>query len=210
MATRTTGRLGTFLGLTALAGVIWYAAGTTVGAHDFRAGQVIFTAGQPITGQPVDVTLSIQGLGGLPASLRNSRVVISADMTAHRMTPVTAELKTELPDYKRGGRIAFTMPGDWRITVKVIEASEAERVAVFPLTVLRSDAVPATTSLAIGVELNTAPRPTVFEPWNVVWATVALILLFEALAVVGYFRRLGRETAGAGQPVNAARETVGE
>ncbi len=205
-----TSRIARAIGLAAVVAAIWFAAGARPGAHAITSGFITFTAGQPITGRPVEMQISLQGLGGMPATLANSMVLIEADMTAHRMTPVTATLAQDLPDYKRGGTIAFTMPGEWRITVKVIEQNEAERVAVFPLTVLRSDAVPAANSLTIQVDLESAPNPTVFDPWNVVWAGVGLVVLLEAFAVVGYLRRATRTEEPLAAAAVGARETVGE
>lgn len=163
-----------------------------LGAHELRRGRLVLTSGAPIAGQSVDLEVVILGADERPTPLIDTQVFVTADMTAHPMAPVTAELKSLLSDRKRAGTLRFTMSGQWRLTLEIVEPDEDERVAVVPLTVLPAGAAASLTPTVINFGLDVPLRPTVFDPWQVVWASLALVAAAELIALSGSLRRRRR------------------
>ncbi len=168
-------------------------------AHDATTARLTFVGGHPHSGQRGEIRVQLLGLGGAPVSLEDTTVRIIADMTMHAMTPVEADLTRHLPNEVRGGDIAFTMPGEWRITLR-LEEQAGTRVSVFPLTVLRGDAVGSGTDLNVDVGLEPLPRPTIFDPWTVVWVSLGLVVAAETTAIV-FRRRRVRQQRPEGLPL---------
>ena len=194
-------RLAAWRGMLAFA----LACGAAVlGAHDASTARVAFVGGHPRSGQRVEVRVQLLGPGGAPVSLADDTIQLVADMTMHAMTPVEAMLSHEYRSDVRAADVAFTMPGEWRITVR-IDGPTGPRAAVFPLTVLHGDAAGQETDLNVDVAVRALPRPTLFDPWAVVAVAVGLVVAAEATAIVFYRRRRAAQAAFDAAP---ARKTL--
>lgn len=177
----------------AAAAVLAFACGraqiAVIEGHELSRGVLTFPSGAPVAGQAADVQIVVFEAGEILTPLIDTSVVVTADMTGHPMAPATAELKTLLSDRKRAGEIGFSMPGLWRLTIEIVEPDEDPRVAVLPLMVLPSSAMSSPAPLALNFGLDVPARPTVFEPWTVVWTAIGLVLGLEGVAVAAYLKR---------------------
>jgi hypothetical protein len=120
------------------------------------------------------------------------RVWIVADMPMHAMQPIQVELTPTGDDQGTfAGDLGFSMPGPWRIEVRVADAGEVMR-NTFELRVRRDDLPPDTSVGHYEVDMLDPVRPTIAPPQLILGAAVALALVMELTAVVFAHRRRRR------------------
>jgi hypothetical protein len=166
--------------------VFTIALAATAVAHEAARAQLTVEPDRPRVGAACRVVVVAPETSALGRLSR--RVWLSADMPMHVMRPVEAELRrTDDPNVYTGD-IAFTMPGPWRVELRVQEVDETMRGA-FEMRVLREDEANEARAGQHVIELEDMARPTVFPPQLVLGGAVALTLLLQIAAILVARRR---------------------
>ena len=167
------------------------------GVHPLAKAQLTFGPQIPRVDQPWHVRAEIQSADALQHPSRHVRVI--GEMTGHPMLPVEVEL-TRVPGERDiyEGAVAFTMPGSWRITVRVDDINDT-LVGMFGLDVCDEDGATGFDELRSVVDLHQPVRPNLIPPWYVVGAVGLLVVAAEWTSMAAARRRAqrGAPTASA-------------
>lgn len=173
-------------------------------AHEKLRMAIAIDPAEPIVATPSTITVKLTSVSGSPVTGHETPLELIADMTGHPMAPVKAALAPTGEPGVFSGPIEFTMAGMWRLTV-VVEDKPAPMRAVMgvhvgtgepeePSTTAdeHSEAAPPASGSTNGptvVDLESAPMPTIFRPWLVVYFVVGLLVVAELAAGVAKWRR---------------------
>lgn len=180
-----------------LAVVLGAAVPPALSAHDetIRVA-VVLTPGQPRTGQPGAMRVSVIPPPGLALLDEIRGVRVSGEMTGHVMAPFEATLEeTSTPGVYTTANLTLTMAGPWRMTVRV-RIKDEEMWAVFAVDAARAS-VPADPPKDYVLDLKDPVRTNVLPPWWVLGVALGLVAVAEATALVFKVRR---QRAAAVQP----------
>lgn len=182
-------------------------------AHEKLRMAITVDPVEPIVAEQSTITIKLTSVTGSPVTGHEKPLELIADMTGHPMTPVKALLAPTTEPGVFSGPIEFTMAGMWRLTV-VIEDKPAPMRAIMAVHVgtgepeSTTDESHAAAAASPGgatrpakgtqvVDVESAPMPTFFNPWSVVYVVVGLLVATEALAGVALVRRRRRAQGGA-------------
>jgi hypothetical protein len=187
--------------LTLGAAAVGILATASLAAHEGSSARVTLAPGQPYVGASCRVVVVTTDASG--AGRHGRRLYLVADMPMHVMRPVEVELRRTHDPSVYTGEIVFTMPGPWRVQLRVEDATET-MTAAFEARVLLDGETAEPGAGDYALTLQDAPRPTLLPPEYVLGGAVALALLMQAIAIV---LARGREVKMAdGARVRVTRE----
>jgi hypothetical protein len=170
-------------------------------AHDGARATMTLVPGTPTVGAACRITVVTAEATALGRLSR--RAWVSADMPMHVMRPIEVELRRTAQPNVFSGEILFTMPGPWRVRLRVEDVDETMEGAVEVRVRSEGDDVAALTDVARHlVALQDAARATVFPPGTVLGGAVALALLMQSVAII--VRRRGPARARPAALTSAA------
>jgi hypothetical protein len=181
-----------------LAIVLGAAVPPALSAHDetIRVA-VVLTPGQPRTGQPGAMRVSVVPPPGLALLDEIRGVRVTCEMTGHAMASVEATLEeTTTPGVYTTANLTLTMAGPWKMTVSV-RIKDEEMWAVFAVDAARASVPVDPAPKDYVLDLKDPVRANVMPPWWVLGVTLGLVAVLEATALVFKVRR---QRAAAVQP----------
>ncbi len=157
-------------------------------AHDAVKAIVLLKNGDPRLAAASAIAVSVLAPPGMPTARQVQRVTLSGAMTGHAMPPLDVELTRDGFAGEYAGRIAFTMAGPWRLTVR-IDLPNEQMWGTLDVPVRAESAAFDPRPLRFVVEMQDPVRQTLFPPLRTAAAAIALTLLLEAIAVGLAWRR---------------------
>ena len=167
-------------------------AAASVAAHEGSSARITLAPGQPYVGASCRVVVVTTDASG--DARRSRRVWLVADMPMHVMRPIEAELRRTHDARVYTGEIIFTMPGPWRVELRVEDADET-MTAAFEARVLLDGETAESGAGDHVLALQDAPHPTLLPPGYVLGGAVVLTLLMQGVAMV-LARGRGSKVAG--------------
>lgn len=184
-------------------------------AHEKLRMSVLVEPPEPVVAEASKVTVRLTSITGSPLTGHDQPLELIADMTGHPMTPVKAALAPTGEPGTFSGPIEFTMAGMWRLTV-IVEDKPAPMRAVMGVHVGTGEpdessgaaagdhgdgaSLPSNAAGPTVVDLESAPMPTMFDPWTVVYFVVGLLVVAELTAGVAKWRRRRRTELSSASP----------
>lgn len=177
----------------AAAAGLWLALAPVAWAHNALKAVVVVMPAHPRVGEACEISLSVLAPPGVPILRQIQRVSLAGEMTGHAMAPVETVLVPSGGPGGYSGRLAFTMAGDWRATLRVALLNE-EMWATFDMEVWTAHAPPDTGSGRVVLEMRDPVRTNLLPPGWVLAGAVGLTLLAEGTAAALKLRRSRKGT----------------
>lgn len=155
--------------------------------HEGARATLTLRPGEPRVGEPCRVRIAVT-----PAAMSRQLgpgISLAADMPMHAMQPVEATLapsEDESASYE--GELTFTMPGPWRIVVRVADGSEV-MTGQIEMHVRSEELPPDGGTKEFLFDLLEPVRPTILPPGWVLSGSIAFAATVELFAILFARRR---------------------
>jgi hypothetical protein len=150
---------------------------------------------EPVPNEEVAIKVSLSGAKSrLPTP--GAEITAIADMPVHKMKPVNAALSRGEKPNEHTGKLRFTMPGAWEVTLKVLHEGERDQ-AKFKMEVKPPTAEQRDQGVAkYRVGLDFPPPSGTGYPWLVLIGSVLFIVLLVGAAWISKNYRKPTQSRG--------------